>query len=141
MRHPNLVNLKAICMHPPAIVMDYVPCGTLYELLQDDSIPITWSMKLKIAKDIAKALRYLHSMNPPRLHADLKSPNVLMQVAALDSDLNEEDLDTLVVAKLADFGLTIPMHINTLQKRLVDQPVWLAPEIMRATGKLDYIHH
>jgi serine/threonine protein kinase len=36
---------------------------------------MSWEFKIKIAINIAEALRFLHSQNPKILHRDLKSPN------------------------------------------------------------------
>ncbi|KAL6046584.1 Myotubularin-like phosphatase domain [Balamuthia mandrillaris] len=82
---------------------------------------MNWSLRLKIAKDIAKALAHLHSASPPIIHCDLKSPNILL---CADKE------NAAVVAKVCDFGLAN----NTAWKllgRKVANPVWLAPEILR----------
>lgn len=53
---------------------------------------LSWSNRLSIALDIARALEYLHSQaDPPIIHRDIKSSNILL------IDDNH--------AKLADFGL------------------------------------
>jgi len=39
---------------------------------------ITWPLRLKIAKDIAKGMAFLHGLTPPVIHSDLKSPNILV---------------------------------------------------------------
>lgn len=65
-------------------------------------------------------MNQLHSHNPPILHRDLKSPNILL-VSHTATDA--------VVAKIADFGLA---HAgNEARRRGVANPVWLAPEILR----------
>ncbi len=56
-----------------------------------------WPLVLRIAADTAHALAYLHSLHPPVIHADVKSPNVLL--ACVDPTASTP------VAKLADFGL------------------------------------
>ena len=53
---------------------------------------LSWSNRLNIALDIARALDYLHCVaDPPVIHRDIKSSNILL----IDDDH----------AKLADFGL------------------------------------
>jgi serine/threonine protein kinase len=48
------------------------------ELLQNEESVIDWSLRLRLAKDIAKGVAFLHSCSPPIVHRDLKSPNVLV---------------------------------------------------------------
>ncbi|RLN68019.1 hypothetical protein BBJ29_001462 [Phytophthora kernoviae] len=57
----------------------------------------TWTKaQWRLAIDIIEGLVYLHSLNPPLIHGDLKSRNILLR-----SDLR---------AKLADFGLSRYLH-------------------------------
>jgi serine/threonine protein kinase len=56
-------------------------------------------------------------MQPPVAHRDIKSHNVLLAGTA------EKE-----VAKLADFGSCFAGY--TMAGRVVDNPVWLAPEVM-----------
>lgn len=44
---------------------------------------LTWPLRLKIAKDVAKGMTFLHSMNPPIMHRDLKTPNIMVWLAFL----------------------------------------------------------
>lgn len=56
------------------------------------SVTLSWSNRLNIALDVARALDYLHSVaDPPVIHRDVKSSNILL--------INDDH------AKLADFGL------------------------------------
>jgi serine/threonine protein kinase len=52
--------------------------------------PLLWKTRLQIAIDVGTALAHLHSLDPPLLHRDVKSANVL--------------LDEADNAKVADFG-------------------------------------
>jgi len=69
---------------------------------------------------MAKGMHYLHTQKPPIIHNDLKTPNVLLKTLDAKSD---------VCAKVSDFGLS--MQVSKMYKRLVDNPVWIAPEIMQ----------
>jgi serine/threonine protein kinase len=52
--------------------------GDLYGFVHQKTIEFDWSLKLKIAIDIANGMAFLHSAKPPIVHRDLKSPNVLV---------------------------------------------------------------
>jgi hypothetical protein len=50
--HPNLVAMRGFCTEPACIVTEYVAAGSLLEYINDQSKPLDWSLRLKIAKDI-----------------------------------------------------------------------------------------
>lgn len=85
--HPNVVSLMGYCTEPYAMVMDFVACGDLYGFLHDEKSLVDWPIRLKIALDIAKGMEFLHTLTPPLLHRDLKSPNILLDRCALGSPL------------------------------------------------------
>ncbi|MCO5562612.1 hypothetical protein L7F22_016240 [Adiantum nelumboides] len=94
-KHRNLVRLLGCCMESPdpLLVFEYVSNGTLAEHLQRErGDGLDWFTRLTIAAETADALAYLHTMDPPILHRDVKSRNIL-----LDHDFN---------TKVADFGLS-----------------------------------
>ena len=119
--HPTLVQVIGLCTEPVCLVAECVPCGDLHKLVMDTAHhALDFAFALKIAHDIAAGMRALHALSPPLLHRDLKSPNVLM--ASLDPH-------ALVCAKVTDFGLTdIQFSVG---QTAVENPIWLAPEIMR----------
>uniref|UniRef100_A0A0D6QYW1 Protein kinase domain-containing protein n=1 Tax=Araucaria cunninghamii TaxID=56994 RepID=A0A0D6QYW1_ARACU len=94
--HPNLLRLLGCCLEQrgePILVYEFMPNGTLGEHLQRQrGDGLQWRTRIQIAAQTARALAYLHSVNPPIYHRDIKSSNIL-----LDYDLN---------AKVADFGLS-----------------------------------
>ncbi|XP_065188453.1 probable serine/threonine-protein kinase DDB_G0278509 [Sycon ciliatum] len=81
-RHPNIVIfLGAGTDHAskrPFLVMEYLRRGSLYHVLHDRDNVFTHHDRLRFALDTARGMAYLHGSNPPRLHRDLKSPNLLV---------------------------------------------------------------
>ena len=80
MRHPNIVHFLGI-YHPPSarlpsLVMERLHCSLDNLLEENPVVPIR--TKLSIIKDVALGLRYLHTRNPPIIHRDLSSNNVLI---------------------------------------------------------------
>lgn len=104
--HPNLVGLIGFCLEKgeQLLLVEYVQNKSLFDRLHtscsstfhpQNAPPLdhlSWSNRLNIALDVARALDYLHShADPPIIHRDVKSSNILL----VDNDR----------AKLADFGL------------------------------------
>ncbi|XP_065188448.1 uncharacterized protein LOC135819212 [Sycon ciliatum] len=81
-RHPNIVIfLGASTDHAskrPFLVMEYLRRGSLYHVLHNRDNVFTHHDRLRFALDTARGMAYLHGSNPPRLHRDLKSPNLLV---------------------------------------------------------------
>eukprot|EP01133_Synstelium_polycarpum_P001517 gene1517-1772_t len=121
LEHPNIVQLKGLCLDPLCIVTEYLPQGNLYKFLHSPEAPtlLSWVLRLKIALDIASGMAFLHRSTPPIIHRDLKSPNIML--ASIDESAP-------VIAKVVDFGLSGLQH--TITNRGVENPVWLAPEII-----------
>ena len=80
LRHPNIVRFFGI-YHPPgarvpSLVMERLHCSLTSLLEENPVVPV--GTKLSIIKDVALGLRYLHTCNPPIIHRDLSSNNVLL---------------------------------------------------------------
>uniref|UniRef100_A0A6M2ERY3 Protein kinase domain-containing protein n=1 Tax=Populus davidiana TaxID=266767 RepID=A0A6M2ERY3_9ROSI len=78
--HNNVLKLSGCCLEIPerlALVFEYPENGCLQTLIDDGSL--TWGTRLKIAKEIANAVTYLHSAFPrPTIHRDIKPRNIFL---------------------------------------------------------------
>nr|NP_511139.2 LIM domain kinase 1, isoform C [Drosophila melanogaster]Q8IR79.1 RecName: Full=LIM domain kinase 1; Short=LIMK-1; AltName: Full=dLIMK [Drosophila melanogaster]AAN09311.1 LIM domain kinase 1, isoform C [Drosophila melanogaster]QGU34115.1 LIM-kinase 1 isoform C [Drosophila melanogaster]QGU34125.1 LIM-kinase 1 isoform C [Drosophila melanogaster] len=133
------------------MVTEYVAGGCLKELIHDPAQVLPWPQRVRLARDIACGMSYLHSMNI--IHRDLNSMNCLVR----------EDRSVIV----ADFGLArsvdaprlpsgnmtpggygsgansdAPMSPSGTLRRsksrqrrqrytVVGNPYWMAPEMMK----------
>ncbi|KAL8555329.1 hypothetical protein ACS0TY_003220 [Phlomoides rotata] len=96
LQSPSLVNLVGFTKNDTQgrlLVVEFMSNGTLYDVLHSNSRPPTWGRRIKLALQTAKAIDTLHCLNPPVIHRDIKSANVL-----IDRNLN---------ARLGDFGLAL----------------------------------
>ncbi|CAO2840672.1 unnamed protein product [Amaranthus hypochondriacus] len=131
-KHPNLVKLVGYCAEDDERGIQRL---LVYELMKNKSLedhlmdrvpsPLPWMTRLKIARDAARGLAYLHEeMDFQLIFRDFKTSNVL-----LDEDFN---------AKLSDFGLARLgpaegySHVST---SVVGTVGYAAPEYVM-TGKL-----
>lgn len=119
---PHIVSLHGVCTEAGhyAMVMEYLPRGSLYHVLHDPKQDIPEQTRWQIAIDMANGLAYLHAQNI--LHRDLKSFNIL-----LDNDYH---------AKISDFGLAkLKLETrNTSTGRLSNRSgtvSWRAPELFK----------
>ena len=118
MRHPNILLFMGVTIDNNTYYMitEYLPNGSLHEYLhlskKNKKNPLTYKQKLKIALQIAIAVKYIHSRQI--LHCDLKSANVL-----IDKNFN---------IKLIDFGLSYFM--SEAPTGYIGTARWMAPEIL-----------
>ncbi|GMF33498.1 unnamed protein product [Phytophthora lilii] len=122
MDHPHITKFIGVAwdsLTDLCSVTEFMDGGDLKALLlqyEEQNYPVGFDRtKVKIALHVAHALTYLHSLDPPVIHRDLKSKNIL---------LNQE-LD----AKLTDFGISRE-RIDETMTAGVGTSMWMAPEIM-----------
>uniref|UniRef100_A0A0E0K0K0 non-specific serine/threonine protein kinase n=1 Tax=Oryza punctata TaxID=4537 RepID=A0A0E0K0K0_ORYPU len=122
LRHPNIVLFMGAVTQPPnlSIVTEYLSRGSLYRILHKHGARenLDEKRRLSMAFDVAKGMNYLHKRNPPIVHRDLKSPNLLV--------------DKKYTVKVCDFGLS-RLKANTFlsSKTAAGTPEWMAPEVIR----------
>ncbi|EGG25213.1 RasGEF domain-containing protein [Cavenderia fasciculata] len=109
------------CIQPLCMALEIVKYGSLYSLLSNPTIEVSWGLRLQIASEIAKGMQHLHSHNPSVIHRDLKSPNILMH-ATVEGPAP--------VSTIIDYGTSTALYGGAALARCVDQPLWLAPEVM-----------
>ncbi len=120
--HPNIVAMRGVCLDPICMILDMCSAGDLYHFLADKTKDVHWKLRLQIAADVAAGMSFLHSVTPPVIHRDLKSPNVLLH------RLQSGDM----CAKVADFGLSVRFGLVTeIKGSAVENPVWTAPEVIK----------
>ncbi|CAF3750089.1 unnamed protein product [Rotaria sp. Silwood1] len=124
--YPHIVTFYGACTEQGkyALVMEYMSLGSLYKILHKDKEPLNWSQRLSIALQTAKGINYLHKLEPPILHRDIKSLNFLLETSH----------DGYIV-KVCDFGLAQTRNETTRQSLLTHvlpcTLQWTAPEILR----------
>ncbi|XP_073119782.1 U-box domain-containing protein 35-like [Henckelia pumila] len=109
-RHPHLLTLLGACAGQGCLVYEYMENGNLEERLfkKNGTPPIPWFERIRIAREVALALVFLHNSKPkPIIHRDLKPANIL--------------LDNNFVSKIGDVGLSTMLHqdmsnVTTLYK-------------------------
>jgi len=136
LRHPNLVKLIGSCPEVFALIYEYLPNGNLEDRLsmRDNSTPLSWQIRIRIATELCSVLVYLHSIKPHSIvHGDLKPSNIL--------------LDSNFVCKLSDFGIcriicddrSSSNNTTTLSHRTVPKGTlpYIDPEFLQ-TGVLTF---
>ncbi|KAF6165562.1 hypothetical protein GIB67_006452 [Kingdonia uniflora] len=129
-RSPFLVNLIGFSFdlekNDKLLVFEFMANGSLFDLLHSNPRPPRWSKRLRFALQVAKAVETLHLLNPPVIHRDIKSSNVL-----IDGNWN---------ARLSDFGLALRGYVEDVKMRCMPpagtlgylDPGYITPENLSA---------
>ncbi|CAL5342994.1 unnamed protein product [Camellia sinensis] len=108
-RHPNLVCLIGFCMEHHGhhcLLYEYCSAGNLAQYLQRKDTILTWEKRVKILRDCALALNYLHHyVDGCLVHRHIKLSNIL--------------LSKNMEAKLSDFALEMMLRMEMLEKKSV----------------------
>nr|WCJ12456.1 LRR-RLK-4 [Solanum microdontum subsp. gigantophyllum] len=130
LRHRNLVKVITSCSNLDfkALVLEYMPNGSLDKYLYSHNYFLDIRQRLSIMIYVACALEYFHhGCSLPVIHCDIKPSNVLLDedMVAHLSDfgisklLGEDEID-LYTKTLATFGYIAPGTLNALSIRTFD---------------------
>ncbi|KAM3875228.1 ankyrin repeat and protein kinase domain-containing protein 1 [Diretmus argenteus] len=109
-----IVSIYGLCNEPTAMVMEYMSNGSLDNLLASHTL--MWPKKFQMIHEATMGMNFLHSMNPPLLHLNLKTSNIL--------------LDDHLHVKISDFGL-IKWEEGSNKKKFMEH--------LTARGNINYI--
>eukprot|EP00240_Pyramimonas_obovata_P000077 CAMPEP_0118924910 /NCGR_PEP_ID=MMETSP1169-20130426/2840_1 /TAXON_ID=36882 /ORGANISM="Pyramimonas obovata, Strain CCMP722" /LENGTH=1153 /DNA_ID=CAMNT_0006866059 /DNA_START=133 /DNA_END=3590 /DNA_ORIENTATION=- len=121
LRHPNIVTVMGAVAgnstQEPLMVMENMQHGSLYDLVNNSTMQFEGDIVMDILNGLISGMIYLHSTNPPVLHNDLKTANVLVSAN--------------FQAKLTDFGLSMKKKSSGF----LGTPFWMAPELFAQDSK------
>jgi len=123
--HPCLVRLYGCTSaHSPELLLvyEFISNGTLADHLHGNRRNprgLPWYIRLNIAIQTAEALAFLHSVDPPIIHRDVKSSNIL-----LDENLN---------VKVARFGFCglVPADASYGTSAILGTAGYIDPEYLK----------
>jgi len=125
--HPNILLFIGACITSTDLflVTEYMSKGSVYNIIHNNTTTIPSGRKLKVVLklerklkmllDSSKGMLYLHTLQPPIIHRDLKTQNLLV--------------DEYWRVKLCDFGLSRIQVSETMSRLGTLQ--YSAPEILR----------
>uniref|UniRef100_A0A2P2MY02 Receptor protein kinase CLAVATA1 n=1 Tax=Rhizophora mucronata TaxID=61149 RepID=A0A2P2MY02_RHIMU len=97
-RHKNIVKVLGLCHSEESIflIYEYLPKGSLGDLISRPDFQLQWGVRLSIAIGVAQGLAYLHKdYSPHLLHRNVKSTNILLD-ADFEPKLTDFALDRIV---------------------------------------------
>jgi len=116
LRHSNIVTFMGACVQRDNLmIVTELLSGDLENLIRDMA-PLSLIQTLKMMRDIAQGMAWLHNSNPQIIHRDLKPKNIL-----LDEHSN---------VKICDFGLSLMKPKEQIINTRAGSFIWMAPEAL-----------
>lgn len=121
LHHPNILLFMGACTKPGsfAIITELMPRGSLEDIIFTQKLDLSLRLRLKMLKDAAMGMNWLHRLKPAFLHRDLKTGNLLV--------------DENWTVKVADFGLSSIKSLDEDGNKVtgaVGSPFYMAPEVL-----------
>eukprot|EP00049_Salpingoeca_infusionum_P011359 m.196722 g.196722 ORF g.196722 m.196722 type:complete len:838 (-) comp14909_c1_seq16:3559-6072(-) len=103
LRHPNIVQLEGVCIHPPFLgtVLEYCSGNLRQWLNRPEHFDIELPTRLMIAIDCVAAVDFLHELG--LVHADIKSLNYLLGAIPTSAWSRDDVAQWLVCERLGEF--------------------------------------
>eukprot|EP00803_Ostreobium_quekettii_P006208 evm.model.scf_214.1 EVM.evm.TU.scf_214.1 scf_214:30329-33097(-) len=117
LRHPFIASLLE--QTDAGLMISDLPWCDL-EMLYSDA-HLDWRMKYRFLIQAADALEYMHSREPPIVHCDVRSSNILIFGDRYDLEK--------CIAKVPDFGISVKDTCMASVRRLGGMYHWMAPEM------------
>ena len=91
LRHPNVLQLFGCSLTAQAIwiVSELCSLGSLRQLLDDQDRHLGPRTRVSLALQVAEGMTYLHTQDPPIIHRDLKSHNILCHETFTETDTRD----------------------------------------------------
>ena len=134
LRHPGVVQFLGVYFERnsrlPVLVMEKMDTSLRTYLEDHSKEEFPLNLKAFVLRQVAQALAYLHSQNPPLVHHDLSPNNVLLNVVSF-------------VTKVSDFGMSRAINPSALSRKssIKGTLAFMAPEALhdppRYNEKLD----
>ncbi|KAL2345976.1 hypothetical protein Fmac_007261 [Flemingia macrophylla] len=114
LHHPNVTELVGYCSEygQHLLVYEFHKNGSLHDFLHlsdEDSKPLIWNSRVKIALGTARALEYLHEVSSPSVvHKNIKSANIL-----LDAELNPHLSDSGLASYIPNADQILNLNVGS----------------------------
>ena len=120
MQHPNVVDTYEVGLTmkgQPVLVMEYIAGPSMQNIVVQKQEEHVSGRRLKLIRDMAEALKYVHSMQ--YIHRDICPRNFICLPGGIG-------------VKLIDFGLTVPATSPFMVPgNRTGTPLYMSPEIVR----------
>ena len=123
LRHPNVVQFLGVYLERgsrlPVLIMEKMDTSLRQYLESHSKEDFPLGLKAFVLRQVAQALAYLHSQNPPLVHHDLSPNNVLLNKVSF-------------ITKISDFGMSraINQSILTRKSSIKGTLAFMAPEAL-----------
>ncbi|KAF8634522.1 hypothetical protein AX17_004195 [Amanita inopinata Kibby_2008] len=124
--HPNVAKFYGLAFDQglmPALILDYYHKGGILQYLNDNSV--STQERLVLVRDIAAGLDYLHTLNPPIVHGDIRGANIFVHDGPR--------------AVISDYELVMIINAQEFTSyKPAGAARWIAPELTTSADDEDY---